>query len=80
MYKYEEDMKMPYVTSIERMGIIKGRKEGIEEGIEKGKLKIAREAVIDVLEARFEAVPKTMLSPITCFEEKQWSPKKLPMK
>lgn len=68
MYKYEEDMKMPYVTSIERMGIIKGRKEGrkegIEKGIEKGKLKIAREAVIDVLEARFEAVPKTMISKI----------------
>ena len=60
MYKYEEDMKMPYVTSIERMGI----KKGIEKGIEKGTLKNAREAVIDVLEARFEAVPKSMISKI----------------
>ena len=51
---------MPYVTSIERLGI----KKGIEKGIEKGTLKNAREAVIDVLEARFEVVPKSMMNNI----------------
>lgn len=49
----EEQQKMPYVTSIERLGIEKGREEGIEKGIEKGiktGLKIGIQAVI---EARF---------------------------
>lgn len=32
----EEAKKMPYVTSVERIGIEKGLKQGIEKGIEKG--------------------------------------------
>jgi hypothetical protein len=32
----EEELNMPYVTSIERIGIEKGRLMGFEEGIEKG--------------------------------------------
>jgi hypothetical protein len=60
MYKYEEGMKMQYVTSIERIGIKKGKKEGIEEGV----MKNAQEAVIDVLQARFEAVPTPLISKI----------------
>jgi len=34
--EYEEDKKMPYVTSVERIGIEKGRQEGIQEGIQQG--------------------------------------------
>jgi len=60
MYKFEEGMKMQYVTSIERIGMKKGKKEGIEEGV----LKKAREAVIDVLEARFDTVPTPLISKI----------------
>jgi hypothetical protein len=56
MYKFEEGMKMQYVTSIERIGMKKGEI--------KGTLKTAREALIDVLEARFEAVPTPLLSKI----------------
>ena len=40
---------MPYVTSIERLGIEKGREEGREEG----SLQNAKESVIEVLEERF---------------------------
>ena len=43
---------MQYVTSIERIGI------------KKGTLETAREAVIDVLIARFEAVPTPLISKI----------------
>ena len=34
--EYEENKKMPYVTSVERRGIQKGKEEGIREGILKG--------------------------------------------
>ncbi|MFH0725828.1 MAG: hypothetical protein V2B19_05670 [Pseudomonadota bacterium] len=68
MYRYEEDMKMPYVTSVERMGIKKGQLMGLElcrqEGRQEGALQTSREAVTDVLEARFKAVPKTMIHKI----------------
>jgi len=37
LQEYEEQKQMPYVTSIERMGIEKGREEGLEEGLEKGR-------------------------------------------
>jgi len=76
MVQYEEEMKMPYVTSVERMGIKKGqlmgielgRQEGMQKGIQKGlqegALLYSRQAVIDALEARFVAVPKSMMNKI----------------
>jgi len=54
--KFEEGMKMEYVTSIERIGMKKGEKIGI--------LKTARQAVIEVLDARFESVPATVIQQI----------------
>ncbi len=42
---YEEEKKMPYITSAERIGI--------EKGIEKGMLSEAREMVIEALDLRF---------------------------
>jgi hypothetical protein len=72
----EEELNMPYVTSIERIGIEKGRRlgfqegiekglqKGIEKGIEKGAMKNARQSVIEALEARFEKIPRTLTSTI----------------
>ena len=37
IYRYEEDQRMPYVTSVERMGIKKGQLMGIELGRQEGK-------------------------------------------
>ena len=34
--QFEENKKMPYVTSIERQGIKKGLERGFEKGLEKG--------------------------------------------
>lgn len=45
----EEETGMPYITSIERMGRQEGLKEGLKEGLERGR----RDAVVDILEARF---------------------------
>jgi hypothetical protein len=38
----EEEKHMPYVTSIERLGIKKGREEGLKEGLKKGLLDAIR--------------------------------------
>ncbi|WP_017720443.1 hypothetical protein [Kamptonema formosum] len=46
---YEEENKMPFVAPFERIA----REDGIQEGI----LEMGREAVIEVLETRFESVP-----------------------
>ena len=48
---YEEEKKMPYVTSAERIGIEKGRLEGRDEG----KLYEAREMVLEALDAKFSS-------------------------
>jgi hypothetical protein len=46
---YEEEKKMPYITSAERIGIEKG----IAEGMDKGQLFNAREMLLEALDARF---------------------------
>jgi len=49
MLEYEEEKKMPYVLSIERIAVEKG----VEQGI--------RKSLIKALELRFESVPTTLL-------------------
>jgi hypothetical protein len=52
--KYEEATKMPYVTSVERLGI--------KKGIEQGGLLTLRAAILSVLDARFGKVPAAIAS------------------
>ena len=48
--KYEEEIKMPYVTTAERIGMEKGREKGREEGREEGKKETARNLLLlDIL-------------------------------
>jgi hypothetical protein len=56
---YEEEQKMPYITSIER------------SGMEKGMLKNARESVIEVLETRFENVPESITNTLNQINDLQ---------
>ncbi|MGK7878176.1 MAG: transposase, partial [Xenococcaceae cyanobacterium] len=58
--RYEEERRMPYITSIERLGIQRGIQQGMEQGIQRGSLQTARESVIEVLETRFEEVPSKL--------------------
>jgi hypothetical protein len=53
LVEYEKAKRMPYVTHIER----KGRAEGRAEGRTEGRRQTLREATLEVLEARFGAVP-----------------------
>jgi hypothetical protein len=49
----EKETNMPYITSVERIGIEKG----IEKGIERAR----RETLLDVLEARFGELPADLV-------------------
>lgn len=59
--QYEEEKKMPYVTSIERSGIEKGRQEGV--------LQNARNVVVEVLEVRFGSVPQALIEQIQAIKD-----------
>ncbi|NEP50586.1 MAG: hypothetical protein F6K65_17980 [Moorea sp. SIO3C2] len=58
--RFEEESTMPYVTSIERLA----RQEGIEEGI----LQTSRETLLEVLQVRFEDVPRELVEKINQIE------------
>ena len=47
---------MPHVTLFEELS----RKEGLIEGLEKGILQKAREAILDVLDTRFGEIPDSV--------------------
>jgi hypothetical protein len=55
--QYEEEKRMPYITSVERMGM------------EKGMIQKARESVIDALEIRFENVPSELVDEISQIQD-----------
>ena len=55
--EYEDQKRMPYITSIERIG----RRQGRQEGRQEGRLLAARDAVRLVLESRFGHVPTSIL-------------------
>jgi hypothetical protein len=58
---YEEEKKMPYITSAERIGIEKGRLEGRSEGIDLGRdegmVFTAREMLLEALDEKFSTAP-----------------------
>jgi hypothetical protein len=51
--KMEADTQMPYITSIERMGIEKGRQEGLQEGFQQGEAFV----LTHLLTRRFGSLP-----------------------
>ncbi len=56
IHTYEEERAMPYVTSVERMGLERGRQEGRQEGRDEG----IREALRRIVQARFGTVPEAL--------------------
>ena len=50
---YEETKQMPYITSVERIGIKKGIEQGIQQGIQQGEVLVLRR----LLSRRFGALP-----------------------
>jgi hypothetical protein len=62
--EYEEQKRMPYITSIEEMGRQKGREQGLEqgrlEGRQEGMIAAQQNAVLDVVEVRFGKIPDSL--------------------
>ncbi|MCF7669624.1 MAG: hypothetical protein K9N48_07605 [Verrucomicrobia bacterium] len=58
---------MPYVTSIERLG----RKEGLQEGLQKGRLEALRAYIVEVLEARFGDAPGELKAKVDAIADEQ---------
>ena len=53
----EKEQSMPYITSIERHGLEKGKRQGLKEG--------KRQAIAQALEVRFGAVPATVVKALS---------------
>jgi hypothetical protein len=51
--KLEEGNQMPYITSVERIGIQKG----LQQGLQQGALEESQQLIIETLDERFGAVP-----------------------
>ena len=55
--EYEEESKMPYMTSIERLGVERGIQQGMRQGI------------IEVLEMRFEQISSSLVEQVNAIED-----------
>jgi len=53
----EEERKMPYVTSAERIGLARGLGQGKQQGLEQGRVEGKRLAILEIVRARFGGVP-----------------------
>lgn len=75
--EYEEAVKMPYVTSVERVGKKigekigekRGEKRGEKIGEKKGTVSTYRKAVLEILKTRFGKVPTSLKSVVNSMED-----------
>ncbi len=71
--RFEEERKMPYVTTIERMGIEKGLQKGIQQGIQQASetlvLRYLQHRFGELTEARTAAIHNLSLPQITALSE-----------
>lgn len=63
----EEERKMPYITSVERIGI----RKGLEQGLEQGQITKGQEYIIRILEVRFENIPPQLRTLIGLIKEQE---------
>ena len=63
--RYEQEKQMPYITSIERMGIeeglAQGRQEGIQQGIQQGR----RSMLLRQLTRKFSVLPEGTIAQVS---------------
>lgn len=69
MIAYEEEQKVPYITSIERMGIQKGLQQGRQEGLVLGQVRKVRQNITTVIQNRFGDVPVDVSQAINSIEQ-----------
>jgi hypothetical protein len=71
LIELERETNMPYITSIERKGLEKGRAEGLEKGLEKGRTEGRLAALLDALDARFGEVPESLKEKLEDLSDQQ---------
>jgi len=69
--QYEEEKKMPYITSMERVGRLKGKREGKLEGKIEGKIEGEQNLVIKLLNQRFGEIEEPLIQKIRELSSKQ---------
>jgi len=60
--RYEEGKKMPYVTSVERIGIEKGMQQGIQQGMQQGMQQGSMKLLVRQIAKRFQVKPDAVYS------------------
>ena len=58
---------MPYITSVERIGMQKGFEQGLQQGL----LREAKDMVLVAIAARFGVVPDDMLAVLLRLEDRE---------
>jgi len=71
LISYEEEYKMPYVTSVERIGIEKGIQQGIPMGRQQGMLIDAREMLVEVLNERFGTISANLSKQLESIDSRE---------
>jgi len=61
---YEEERRMPYITTVERMGYESGLKEGVQQGVRQGLQEGQRSFLIRLLKRRVGELPETLQTQI----------------
>jgi hypothetical protein len=69
MHRFEGERKMPYVTSVEKLGIKRGRKEGLQEGRKEGLREGLLETIPILLQTKFGAVDQALMEEIQALKD-----------
>ncbi|MBI4861775.1 MAG: hypothetical protein HY815_16175 [Candidatus Riflebacteria bacterium] len=74
--RFEEERKMPYVTSVERLAREEGLEQGLEQGHAQGReeglrdgVALAREGILLALEVKFGAASERLVPKIQAIED-----------
>jgi hypothetical protein len=67
--EFQEEMRMPYITSLERDAKEEGLQQGLRRGLQRGSVQTARIAVLDALELRFGPVAPAVRTAIEAIDD-----------
>ena len=66
----EEVKGMPYITSVERIGMEQGLQRGLQQGLQQGLLEEGREMVLEALDERFGEIPNEVTKAVNHIEDR----------